>query len=338
MRGFLLGIKMAKPRIFISSTYFDFKNVRDDLDRYIKTLGYEAVRHEAGHVPYEKTHKLDQSCYKEIENCDILICLIGGRFGSTASGSEYSITQKELKTALEAGKQIYIFIDAPVYHEQDFYQDNKGSTETKYRHATNIKVHQFIEEISSLNQGNVIFPFNTTSEIIKILQEQWAGLFQRLLLESSKSVHANMAAELKQSLQAANKIIDHLSKQKDTDNTVISQIISTNHPIFSSLRKALSIPYRIYFETKEELEQWLKVRGYSPVNPEAWDNPNHFEWINSKPQENFMWLLKIKNNLFDDNGKILPANSASWDESSVTHERRNDDEGTSDPFDDDIPF
>ena len=115
------------------------------------------------------------------------------------------ITQKELKTALEAGKQVYIFIDAPVYHEHDFYLDNKDVNNTKFRHANNIKIHEFIEEINLLNQGNIIFPFNTTSEIIKILQEQWAGLFQRLLIESSNSSHINMISELKQSLQAASQ-------------------------------------------------------------------------------------------------------------------------------------
>ncbi|MBU0808092.1 MAG: DUF4062 domain-containing protein [Gammaproteobacteria bacterium] len=55
---------MAKPRVFISSTYFDFKNVRDDLDRFVRSLGYETVRHEVGQVPYERSQKLDSSCYK----------------------------------------------------------------------------------------------------------------------------------------------------------------------------------------------------------------------------------------------------------------------------------
>lgn len=32
---------MAKPRIFISSTFYDLKQVRSDLDNFITGLGYE---------------------------------------------------------------------------------------------------------------------------------------------------------------------------------------------------------------------------------------------------------------------------------------------------------
>lgn len=328
---------MAKPRIFISSTYFDFKNVRDDLDRFVRSLGYEAVRHEVGQVPYERSQKLDSSCYKEVEHCDILVCLIGGRFGSNSSDSEYSITKKELKTALDAGKQVYIFIDAPVYHEHDFYLDNKDTETTKYRHANNIKIHQFIEEINSLNQGNIIFPFNTTSEIIKILQEQWAGLFQRLLVENSNSTLTSMISELKQSLHAAHQITELLSKDNTSSKEMIDQITSTNHPLFSALRKKLNITYRIYFETKEELDQWLKVRSYTPVDADACDDDKHFEWINSKPNESFMWLLKINTELFDESGKLLPLETGSWIEANISHEKRKSGSGH-EPFSDDIPF
>ncbi len=32
---------MAKPRVFISSTYYDLRHIRNDLDGFIKELGYE---------------------------------------------------------------------------------------------------------------------------------------------------------------------------------------------------------------------------------------------------------------------------------------------------------
>lgn len=33
---------MAKPRVFISSTFYDLRQIRSDLDNFIDTLGYEA--------------------------------------------------------------------------------------------------------------------------------------------------------------------------------------------------------------------------------------------------------------------------------------------------------
>ena len=37
---------MAKPRVFISSTFYDLRQVRQDLDQFIMSLGYEPIRNE----------------------------------------------------------------------------------------------------------------------------------------------------------------------------------------------------------------------------------------------------------------------------------------------------
>ena len=92
---------MAKPRVFISSTFYDLRQIRLELDKFIEMLGYEPVRNEEGDIPYGKEEELQEYCYKEIDNIDILVSIIGGRYGSRASGEEegkeYSISQKELK-------------------------------------------------------------------------------------------------------------------------------------------------------------------------------------------------------------------------------------------------
>jgi hypothetical protein len=50
---------MAKPRIFVSSTFYDLRYVRNDIERFIRDLGYEAVLNERGQVPYGKHESLD---------------------------------------------------------------------------------------------------------------------------------------------------------------------------------------------------------------------------------------------------------------------------------------
>ena len=73
---------MAKPRVFVSSTYYDFKQVREDLKRFTTSLGYEAVLHEAGDIAYGKDSSPEGFIPREIQMCDILICVIGGRYGT----------------------------------------------------------------------------------------------------------------------------------------------------------------------------------------------------------------------------------------------------------------
>ena len=43
---------MAKPRVFISSTFYDLRQIRVELDKFIEGLGYEPVRNEEGDSPF----------------------------------------------------------------------------------------------------------------------------------------------------------------------------------------------------------------------------------------------------------------------------------------------
>jgi lysophospholipid acyltransferase (LPLAT)-like uncharacterized protein len=42
---------MAKPRVFISSTFFDLRQIREELEE----MGYDPVRHETGAIPVTGT-------------------------------------------------------------------------------------------------------------------------------------------------------------------------------------------------------------------------------------------------------------------------------------------
>lgn len=188
---------MAKPRVFISSTFFDLRQVRADLERFINEMGYESVRNETGAIPYGKDLKLEEYCYREISGIDILVGIIGGRFGSQSGGSEYSITQTEIKTALEQNKNVYIFIQKNVHSEYQTYLINKESKDIQYRYADDIKIYQFIEEVYSLPKNNVIHSFETAQDIISFLKEQWAGLFKDLLNENhTKKEYENIAGKV----------------------------------------------------------------------------------------------------------------------------------------------
>ena len=120
---------MAIPRVFISSTFYDLLHVRDDIDRFISELGYEAVRHESGSVPYGKDEAPEKYAYREVELCDIIVCIIGGRFGTESRDEKgYSITQNEIKKALDSGIPVFIFIEKTIFmllifcNHHEFYE------------------------------------------------------------------------------------------------------------------------------------------------------------------------------------------------------------------------
>lgn len=110
---------MAKPRVFISSTFYDLRQVRADIDIFLEKIGYESIRNEEGDIPYGRDEALEEYCYQEIKSVDILISIIGGRFGSESKRDNSSISQIELRTALKEKKQVYIFIDKNVITEYE---------------------------------------------------------------------------------------------------------------------------------------------------------------------------------------------------------------------------
>lgn len=120
--------------------------------------GYDAIRNEEGSIPYGKDERLEEYCIQEVRHSDILISIIGGRFGSEskdeASIEKYiqksSISQRELRTAIDNQKQVYIFIDKNVSAEYQTYLLNKGNTNVNYKFVDDQRIYSFIEEIKNL--------------------------------------------------------------------------------------------------------------------------------------------------------------------------------------------
>jgi hypothetical protein len=253
---------MAKPRVFLSSTYYDLKQIRADLERFIREQGYEPILNELGNIPYGKEEGLEEYCYKEIGGIDILVSVIGGRFGSTSNHGEKSISQMELNTAIGLNKQVYIFIDRNVHQEYQFYLQNKNTKEVKYKYADNVKIYEFIEFVESLPNNNTIYGFETSRDITNFLKEQWAGLFQRFLQEQTRIKEINLIQGLESTSKTLNQLVNFLTEERTEKDNAINEILMSNHPAIEQIQQYLGITYRVYFTNYEELSELLKAKGF----------------------------------------------------------------------------
>lgn len=211
---------MAKPKIFISSTYYDLKYIREAIKNFIETFNYESILNEFGNITYTHDQELDKSCFNEVKNCDMLILIVGGRYGSQISEEERisdnkiefydnytSITSQEFKTAHKENIPIYIFIEKSVHSEFYTYKKNSKNEKVIYAHADSINIYKFIDDLKNDFSNSIIFDFEKFEDIQNILKDQWAGLFHNYL----KSLRSNKETDNKNSINKLELVTDNIN-------------------------------------------------------------------------------------------------------------------------------
>ena len=194
---------MPKPRIFVSSTYVDLKDIRSDVANFIESQGYEPIIFEKDNVPFGFNESLEEACYEEVKHSSMLVLIIRTRFGSPSvltSEDEkiFSITRNEYTTAIQEGIPVFIFIDQNTYSEYQTYSKQIDKSNFVFKFMENKNLALFIDEIYSRGNMRFIHQFTDVESIIETLRKQWAGLFNKYLnseksfaLRSQKEVPIN---------------------------------------------------------------------------------------------------------------------------------------------------
>ncbi len=157
-----------KPKIFISSTIYDFKDLRSSLKYYLEQYGYEVQLSEYN----DFTKKLDensyQACLDTISNADYFILLVGYRTGGFYDKiNNISITQKEYQTAYKYAIAKKIKIIAFVRNDIWTIKEDRKALEELIRNQYLIEKETIESELDKLpfhrsnfvNDANFIFNF-----------------------------------------------------------------------------------------------------------------------------------------------------------------------------------
>jgi hypothetical protein len=201
---------MKKPTIFLSSTIYDFRDLRSALKHYLEQQGCEVLASEFNDFrkPLD-AHSYD-ACLAALHKADYFILLIGSRVGGWYDPAQkISITQQEYRSAYELHKQgrlnIIAFVRSEVWQvredrkalERHLAELNKEESEKDQilaypnKFATDAQfISAFIDEVGRSNEtktaiasggarptGNWIHVFRDFPEIIEAVQPLiFAGL------------------------------------------------------------------------------------------------------------------------------------------------------------------
>jgi Domain of unknown function (DUF4062)/GcrA cell cycle regulator len=230
---------MAGLKVFVSSTCVDLGAQRAQVRTLLERMGYEPVMSDHSDVLFDHRMHTHTSCIKEIANADIVILLIGSRFGGNATPEalsdldmeeiakssnktdlvlnkqNLSITQVEVIKAIESDVPLFAFVDSKVYSDHHLYQKNKDKSfanDITYpsieKPETAKYIFEFITFITQRFSNNAITAYSSFSDIEDHLVKQWSLTFQRLLREErDKSIEGRRADAMIEQIQDLKAVV-----------------------------------------------------------------------------------------------------------------------------------
>lgn len=199
----------SKPRVFVSSTIYDFADLRSALKYWLNEMGFEVFMSEYNDFKKDSTDNSYKACLNAIQECDYYILLIGSRVGGLFSDNpKISITQREYQEASQLFddgkiKKMFTFVrkdiwtireDRKALHQllkNNYLKDNELSKEDvkqiESHESTFINdadfIFNFIKEVGKIKQmkdavlGNAELPnnnwintFNSFEDIVTVLK------------------------------------------------------------------------------------------------------------------------------------------------------------------------
>lgn len=287
---------MAKPRIFVSSTYYDLRHIRNNLENFIESLGYEAVLFESGDITFHHDTPIVDSCYEEVDKCHMLVLIIGGRYGSNGdvivnddatedkASKKFeifnSVTKKEYEKARFRNIPIFIFVDKNVKSEYETYKQNIANTSIIYAHVDNPSIFKLLDEILNQKNNNFVREFDKFADISTWLKDQWAGIFADFLTKKAVDAPikdlASQVSELASVTDSLKNYTESIIKKLEPDN--FEQIVRVQEkkqtrnkltrfvkePLIAYLLSTENLSrIKLYnaFEASNSVEEMLKIVG-----------------------------------------------------------------------------
>jgi hypothetical protein len=248
------------PHFMLSSTFYDLRQIRADLAHFISAdLGCVALLSEWSSFPVDPDVDTIENCRRRVElEADILVLVIGGRYGSVDSQSARSITNLEYLTARAKGIPIYAFVDRQVMAVLPVWKANKTANFSTL--VDDPRVFGFIEEVRNTHKVWTT-EFDLAQDIVVALRSQTANLLLRGS-ELARRARSDEEYSVLRTLQGRALRIA-LERSSGWEHKLFSEILmqEVNARRVLSEQKRLSITYGAYDWVKaSDLESWYRPR------------------------------------------------------------------------------
>jgi hypothetical protein len=162
------------PVVMVSSTFYDLRQVRADLTDFISAMGYIHLLSELDSFPIDPGSDTIENCRRRVENdADILVLVIGGRYGHVDSATALSVTNLEYLAARAKRIPIFAFVQRSVLAVVPVWKASPAANFSAV--VDDPRVFAFIDEVRSVHKVWTS-EFDTAQNIIFTLRHRFAHL------------------------------------------------------------------------------------------------------------------------------------------------------------------
>lgn len=172
----------SRGTCFISSTIHDLKDLRDILDLELSRVGFEMLLSEKGSIPADSSKHSYDACIDAAKSCDLLVAIIDGRYGGDVPGTGKSITQTEIEAALDAGRQVRVFVRKGVWDAKEVLRPyfKEGYDFLPSEVVKDKRVFDVVDALKVRDTGNWMLEFYDAREVLHKLAKQFGFEFSGL--------------------------------------------------------------------------------------------------------------------------------------------------------------
>lgn len=184
-----------RPTVFISSTCYDLKHIRSDMQSFFGSdFGYDVLLSEYDQFPINPALGTIDNCLRVVdERADIFVLIIGCRYGWTTD-TGYSVTNLEYLRAKAKGIPIYAFIDKKVIDLLPVWRDNPG---IDFKSSVDTPaLFEFVEQVRT-KDSVWTYTYETAQDITSKLKIQLSYLFNDCLSLYRKSSVRSMTPKVR---------------------------------------------------------------------------------------------------------------------------------------------
>lgn len=170
-----MNVSRQKPVVFVSSTCYDLKQIREDLkDFFENNYGFDTILSEFNSFPVDPCVGTFENCLNNVDKCaDIFILIIGTRYGYVTDQGK-SITNLEYLHAKAKGIPIFIFVSKQLYNNLPLWKSNKDGDFSSV--VDNPKIFEFVSEIYD-EARQWVYTYESVRDIQMTLKNQLGLIF-----------------------------------------------------------------------------------------------------------------------------------------------------------------